>query len=147
MEEQQAETRTYSQWVAVTLCSEGATIYIKNAKHAYGKFYKSGDKDTEIEPSTINTYSVKSGEHVYVNACGRSGAAMGTGGSFEVWDNSGLICTYYWDCPHGSAANKSYFEISNNAYNVDFVSGHLDKGAIGEVGLVVITKEVITSKN
>jgi hypothetical protein len=122
----------YAQWVIILLKNRSQkSIKIKNVKIDWGKFHKdgkhflstaklriyqfamrlTGDKDSEISSGTIEGKTIDPGKSYQINSCGRSDAASGTEGSFNLVDDSGhVIRNLYWDCPWGSKTN--YWKIT-----------------------------------
>ena len=137
----------YAQWVTVTIYATNFDVKLKNVSHSWGKFYDSskigiegGNKDNEYEPSKIEGQVIKAGNSFSINACGRSDAAAGTEGSFELYDGNTLVGTYSWDCPWGSKTNYSTWSPSGpqpplNKYLTSQSGANLNSGALGTVTL------------
>lgn len=124
----------YAQWVSIEIKSVGTTLSIKNAQHAWGKFFQCGDKDKEVSVDDINKITIPSGGVVSICACGRENASSGTEGSIDIYDGDVLVGTYYWDCPWGSKRNISTWTPSGSDDHITQVTGgNLDSGAIGNI--------------
>lgn len=123
----------YAQWMVATIVSNGTTISIKNATLAWGKFFQNPDKDKELTTDVINKITIPSGTSANVASCGREDAASGTEGSFDLYDGTTKIGTFYWDCPWGSKANiwswTPNSAVSN--YVTQATGFNLDSGALG----------------
>ncbi len=53
---------TYKQFVVIKInAPSSTTVSIKGAHLDWGKFHKEGNKDTEIDASEINTYTIAPG--------------------------------------------------------------------------------------
>jgi hypothetical protein len=127
----------YAQWVQIKILPANLNVTIKNVVHEWGKFY-SGDKDNEVDPSSINNTSIASGNAYTISACGRSDSPSGTQGSFDLYDDTTHIGTYSWDCPWGSKKNSSDWHPSADEHYIVQVTGaNLDSGALGNVTLKV----------
>ncbi|ENM5913050.1 aegerolysin family protein [Vibrio mimicus] len=135
----------YAQWVTITIYATNYDVTLKNVSHSWGKFYDSkqigvagGSKDNEYEPSAIEGKVIERGSSFSINACGRSDAASGTEGSFELYDGSTQVGTYSWDCPWGSKSNASTWSPAGpqpplNKYITSQTGANLDSGALGTV--------------
>lgn len=129
---------SYAQWVSVNISITAFTATIKNAVHPDGKFYESGNKDKEIQPSAIDNQSISAGNNSTINACGRSDAAVGTDGSFDIYDGNTLVGSYSWSCPWGSKANTSTWSPHNDNYVGQQTGANLDSGALGNISLKIV---------
>lgn len=142
---------SYNQWIEITVVAEDLGLKVKNAKLKWGKFYQQGDKGVELEAEEISKITINRGNEVTICACGRSGAASGTEGSFELHDSSingdagdakSLIGTYSWCVPWDTV---SYDNISKwtqkgeneSNYTTDAKLGNLTPGAIGNVYIMI----------
>lgn len=131
-------TMAYAQWVSVNIQISGFTAILTNVIHEWGKFYADGDKDKEVPPSDIEGTSITTGNNYTINACGRSNAAAGTQGSFDIYDGTTLVGSYSWDCPWGSKTNTSTWTPHNENYVGQQTGANLDSGALGNVTLKVV---------
>ncbi len=130
----------YAQWVTITIYPTNFTVTIKNIAHSWGKFYKNGNKDDEIQPSDIEGVNIEGGSSYMIEACGRSDSASGTEGTFDLYDGATKIGTYSWDCPWGSKTNSSDWSPSGpqpplNNYTTQQSGANLHSGALGNVVL------------
>ncbi|WP_310555877.1 aegerolysin family protein [Flavobacterium sp.] len=130
----------YAQWVAITIYPSNFEITLKNVAHSWGKFYKDGNKDNEIQPSEIEGTKIAAGNSYVIYACGRSDAAAGTEGSFDIYDGATVVGTYTWDCPWGSKTNSSNWSPNGpqppfNNYITQQSGANLNSGALGNVTL------------
>jgi hypothetical protein len=133
----------YAQWVTITITPANVDVKLKNVAHSWGKFYKTGDKDTEIPVSDIEGTVIAQGSSFTVNACGREDAASGTEGTMDLFDGDTKIGTYTWDCPWGTKSNSSTWSSSgpqppHNKYVVQQSGANLDSGALGNVTIQVV---------
>lgn len=134
----------YSQFVTLRLRSENLTLGIREAKLEHGKFYETGDKDKELDPSAIKAIRINTGAWHNVNACGKDSAAVGTEGFIELvdTDNDRVLGKYRWDCPYWSSANTSAFEWADERltahYYFKLEPGNVDSGPIGNAYLVLV---------
>ncbi len=127
---------SYAQWVAITVDAANITLSVRNAQIPWGKFYQYSDKDQAVSVDSINQIVIAAGASVVIAACGRSGSASGTEGSFDLYDGETLAGTYYWDCPWSSKSNSSVWTPSDNKHYVgQLAGGNPDSGALGEVTL------------
>lgn len=135
----------YAQWVTITIYATNFAATLKNVAHSWGKFYDSkqvgiagGNKDNEYQPSDIEGKVINAGSAFSINACGRSDAAAGTEGSFDLYDGATHVGTYTWDCPWGSKTNSSTWTAAGappplNKYITAQSGANLDSGALGTV--------------
>ncbi|RPJ77934.1 MAG: aegerolysin [Alphaproteobacteria bacterium] len=126
----------YAQWVTMTLKPIGFDLTVKNVKLDWGKFYAKDNKDIEIDKSGIEGMVINSGLSAIISACGRSDAASGTEGQFDLYDNGRQIGTYYWDCPWGTKTNKSKWTPvveDDDAYITQITGANLNSGALGNI--------------
>ena len=124
----------YAQWVVITIGATGTTLSIKNAQHAWGKFFNNPNKDAEISPDDINKITITSGNVGVIASCGREHDASGTEGSFDIYDGETHVGNYYWDCPWVLKSNQSTWTPSLSENYVTQVTGaNLDSGALGNV--------------
>lgn len=130
----------YAQWIEVKVVSENMTLKVQHANLNWGKFYKNGDKDTEISSGDIDKITVESGKSTMVCSCGRSGASSGTEGSFELYNGDTKIGKFNWVCPWGKKSNSFSWnqEASKDSYYTNRDGGNTDSGAIGNVTITCI---------
>ncbi|TQV91902.1 Aegerolysin [Cordyceps javanica] len=135
----------YAQWVSVTIVnmvSSGA-ISVKDAQILWGKFYEGENKDNEIQPDQVNKTTVAPGTQVTVGASGRSDAAAGVEGRFNLYIGSQKICGVYFSCPWGNKWNDfrlEDYDPVNSAYSVVHSPINRDSGALGNVTLSVLLR-------
>jgi hypothetical protein len=129
----------YAQWATFTIKAKNCNISIKNPIHQWGKFYDGINKDKEIAAEDIDRTLIKDRQEFTFGACGRSDAASGTEGSFDLYDGETLVASYSWDCPWGSKTNTSSLTVhQRDDYLVQlYPSGNLNSGALGNVGLTI----------
>lgn len=130
----------YAQWVAISITAQNLNVTIKNVALDAGKFYANGNKDKEIPKSDIEGHIINVGETYKINSCGRSDAAEGTEGAFDIYDSDIKIGKYSWDCPWGSKTNKSDWHSYSSSYTVDVEGGNLDSGALGDITIKIAKK-------
>lgn len=127
----------YAQWVTITLNPIKFNLTIKNVSLKWGKFYKTNDKDIEISKDEIENVLVKSKAGFTINSCGRSDAASGTEGSFDIYDGDTLIGNYYWDCPWGQKGNISSWTSADTSCSSNYITevsgGNVCSGALGNI--------------
>ena len=101
-----------------------------------------GDKDTEVSKSTIEGKVVEPDQQLRINACGRSDAAEGTTGSFDLVDvaTQQVIRHVYWDCPWGTKTNTFTVSGSNSKWMIEYSGQNLDSGALGTITVDVLRK-------
>ena len=101
-----------------------------------------GDKDTEVNKSTIEGKVVEADQQLRINACGRSDAAEGTTGSFDLVDvaTQQVIRHVYWDCPWGTKRNTFTVSGSNSKWMIEYSGQNLDSGALGTISVDVLKK-------
>jgi len=132
----------YAQWAEIKIVvAEGQSVSIRNASHDSGKFYKLGNKDQELSPDRINEMVITSSstaDEATICACGRSDAAVGTEGSFVMYNGPEKIGRFYWDCPWGKKTNKKEYTSASNKYVVQVEGGNVDSGALGNITLTFV---------
>lgn len=136
----------YAQWGTFVVQALNFDVTIKNISLSWGKFYDStqignegGDKDKEYLSQKIEGKIIKSGSSFAINACGRSDAASGTEGSFQLYDGDTLVGTYSWDCPWGSKTNSSTWVAESTDYITQQSGANLNAGALGTVKIQVVS--------
>ncbi|KAJ5180527.1 Aegerolysin family protein [Penicillium capsulatum] len=134
----------YAQWITIKVINSmsSATLSVRNAipngEEGWGKFYRDGNKDAEINVSEINRTTVPPDGSKNISSCGRSDSASGTTGHIDLYDGETKICRVYWDCPWGSKSNDfGISERSSQGYWVQQGSWNRDSGAIGSVDVEV----------
>ncbi|KAM0421012.1 hypothetical protein ACHAPT_011255 [Fusarium lateritium] len=131
----------YAQWVYILIqvqrgmSSKPVTLW--NVNLNWGKFYQYDNKDQEVSLDRVQQTTISSGSSAGIASCGRSDAASGTEGSFELWDDNTKICKVYWDCPWGKKGNTFNVSEVNQDYLVQETGANLDSGAIGNVTLKI----------
>jgi hypothetical protein len=129
----------YAQWITVKINAINSELKIKNATLAWGKFHLCGNKDTEIEVATINAVVIHAGDSYTVCSCGRSDAASGTEGHFDIYDGDTRIGNFYWDCPWGKKSNSFLWaSAASQAYVTQCEGGNPYAGAIGNMSIKVV---------
>jgi hypothetical protein len=122
-----AEVNSYKEWVTIELyLAQGEDLTINNLQVFWGKLHKigllqchllsinlpnsylcPGNKDDEISVSTVEGHRLKDGDRYTIASCGRSGAASGTEGSFDLVNNArDVVAHIYWSCPWGASGNE-----------------------------------------
>lgn len=130
----------YGQWIRVALKPVGFNLLIRGAQLSWGKFHVCGNKDSEIPVSEINKIDIKTNKTEYICSCGRSDAASGTQGGFDLYDGTINIATFCWDCPWSGKNSTSLAVKSPNEYTVtQEPSSVKTSGAIENV-TITITK-------
>lgn len=107
-----------------------------------GKFYEWPNKDKELSIDDVNKTVIPAGGEHRVSACGRSDAASGTTGSFDLYDDNTKIIHIKWNCPWGSKYNSFEAEDRSKNYYVNVGSWNQDSGAIGTVDVEVTRKGI-----
>ncbi|EEH21908.2 hypothetical protein PABG_04119 [Paracoccidioides brasiliensis Pb03] len=127
----------YGDWIDMHLTNTlDGSIVVQNAQLDSGKFYTNDDKDNEISAEQVDEIVVaEDGGSNNVYSCGREDTAVGTQGSFELYDetNYNKICTINWSCPY-SGSNYLYASNTNTNYSVGIPSVSLS-GPIGFVDI------------
>lgn len=122
------ELMAYAQWAMFDINVKGFKVIIKNAKLKWGKFHELGNKDKEVKIDEINgkvlDYNTTDKERI-ISTCGRSDAASGTEGTFEIYLYDEItkkevtkLSEVTWDCPWGSKTNTFDCSNENNNYMV-----------------------------
>ena len=109
-------------------------------------FSCSGNKDNEVDPSYYNNRVINPYGSMELDACGRSDAASGTEGHFDLVDtsdNNKVIRSFYWDCPWGSKTNQWVISQANSKWDVYSKGANLDSGALGTITVDVINKSAL----
>jgi hypothetical protein len=129
----------YAQWSEINIKPKEVNVVIKNINLHWGKFY-SGSKDNEVSAGSLEGKKVLSGEIYTIGTCGRSGAASGTEGEFDIHDASTnkKIGHYYWSCPWGDKQNTSSWSDGEQGYEVHVTGANTDSGALGSVNIEII---------
>ncbi|CAA7264053.1 unnamed protein product [Cyclocybe aegerita] len=134
----------YAQWVIIILHNTGAKpLKLKNLKPSYGKLHADGDKDKEVYPSEYEGKVLGPDDKLQINACGRSDAAEGTTGDFDLVDpneNDKVIRHFYWDCPWISKTNTWTVSGSNSKWMVEYSGQNLNGGGLGTITVEVMAK-------
>lgn len=128
----------YAQYAVFTVKAKEFTATLKNFVHEWGKFYDGVDKGNEIEPSALNGTTIAKDSSYTFGACGRDGAASGTTGSFDIYDNDRLLASYHWDCPWGSKTNTSNLAMHVDNYVVQVIGANTDSGALGSITITAV---------
>ncbi len=129
----------YAQWAVFTIKVVGFTMTMKNVVHEWGKFYDGSNKDNEIPPSDVDGKTITDGNSYTFGACGRSDAAAGTEGSFDIYDGNTLVASYHWDCPWGSKTNHSDLIMHDeDDYVIQVTGANINSGALGNVAIKVV---------
>lgn len=133
----------YGQWVSYNISADNVDLTIQNASTNWGKFYAYDNKDKELTPDQINGTKIPSGTQLnnIVSSCGRSDAASGTQGQFDLLDGSTKVATLNWDCPWGSSTNSWSLSGQNMNYMVAITGGNQSSGAIGTLTCEVFKKK------
>ena len=103
--------------------------------------YVTGDKDTEYPVSRYEGNTIEPGEQLQLNATGRSDAASGTEGWFNLVDpkaNDKVIRHFYWDCPWGSKSNTWNVTENNSKFMVEYSGQNLNSGALGTITVRIL---------
>nr|AAL57035.1 PriA [Pleurotus ostreatus]BAD66666.1 pleurotolysin A [Pleurotus ostreatus]BAD66668.1 pleurotolysin A [Pleurotus ostreatus] len=134
----------YAQWVIIIIHNVGSKdVKIKNLKPSWGKLHADGDKDTEVSASKYEGTVIKPDEKLQINACGRSDAAEGTTGTFDLVDPADgdkQVRHFYWDCPWGSKTNTWTVSGSNTKWMIEYSGQNLDSGALGTITVDTLKK-------
>ncbi|KAK7029593.1 Aegerolysin Aa-Pri1 [Paramarasmius palmivorus] len=134
----------YAQWVTIIIHNVGnGKCKIKNLGLSWGKLYADGNKDQELSTSQFNNKVIGPDEKVQINSCGRSDAASGTEGSFDLVDpddGDRTIRHFYWDCPWGSKSNTWTVSGSNSKWMVEHQGANYYGGGIGTVTVDALKK-------
>ncbi|KIJ46808.1 hypothetical protein M422DRAFT_164791 [Sphaerobolus stellatus SS14] len=134
----------YAQWVIIIIHNVGAKpLKLKNLKASWGKLHADGDKDKEVPASNYEGKVIGPDEKLQINACGRSDAAEGTTGDFDLVDPSNgdkTIRHFYWDCPWGKKTNTWTVSGSNSKWMVEYQGQNLDSGALGTISVDTMAK-------
>lgn len=144
IENENIEPTNYKQWAEFFINPKiGKSVQIKNVVLPWGKFYRPGDKNIEINKSNIEdliipispTYS-----NGYIATCGRSNSPSGTEGSFDIYltETNEKLFSLYWDCPF-SGSNKLTITKHQSKYSIS--SPNVSKsGPIGSHTLDIYTR-------
>ncbi len=102
-----------------------------------------GKKDKEVKPSYFENTTINPNGSLTIAGCGRSNAASGTEGGFDIVDPSrgdGIIRTVHWDCPWGKKKNKWSVSGSLSGWEVDDKGANMDSGALGNITIETVYK-------
>uniref|UniRef100_UPI0040535BE3 Ostreolysin A6 n=1 Tax=Pleurotus ostreatus TaxID=5322 RepID=UPI0040535BE3 len=134
----------YAQWVIIIIHNVGSQdVKIKNLKASWGKLHADGDKDAEVSASNYEGKIVKPDEKLQINASGRSDAAEGTTGTFDLVDPADgdkQVRHFYWDSPWGSKTNTWTVSGSNTKWMIEYSGQNLDSGALGTITVDTLKK-------
>lgn len=133
----------YAQWVTLEIDVKGFDVIIQNVNLSWGKFHQLNNKDSEIKKDKVEGKIItenSDNEGRIICACGRSDAASGTEGSFEIYlydpatkKAVNKLSKVYWDCPWGSKKNQIDTSTENDGYLVGHSYANLDSGALGSI--------------
>lgn len=137
----------YAQWATFDINVKGFAVIIQNVDLKWGKFHELDDKDKEIDAKKINgkviDYDTADKDRI-ISVCGRSDAASGTEGSFELYryDPSTKKATVKlavitWDCPWGSKKNTFDASSENKNYMVSHSHPNTDSSALGNITIKI----------
>jgi len=137
----------YAQYIEIRISAENCALCIRNAELLHGKFYKQTNKDEELKNEQINAITIVTGRDELICSCGRASAAVGTEGSFDIYDAAGpkdakgnptdKVTHVKWDCPWAGDNSRSH-EQDNVGYGVTMTGGESKDGSIGEVTLSIV---------
>lgn len=133
----------YKEWIAIEVKATDYPLVIKGAGLSWGKFYQSPNKDAELSAEQINAIRIEPGKSAIIAACGRSGAASGTEGRFEIHHDGGAkLSDITWNCPWW--LGRTLFFVSSGCVDIqgeqlEWCTGHVEEGgvyytSIGNVG-------------
>lgn len=138
----------YAQWVAFDIIVDGSfVVVIENAHCKHGKFHKFKNKDREMSPEEVDGLQIRDispESSRTISACGRSDAAVGTEGSFDIFlfdqakgGPSAKIAVVKWDCPWWKKSNSFSVKKVNDDFTVTQTGGNWDSGAIGNITITI----------
>jgi hypothetical protein len=130
-----------AQFTEITLTNKSSQpISIDNVHLASGKIYPEGKKNgTEITPGSVNGTQIPAKKNYVFRTCGRSDAAVGTEGSFDIMAGGHLVRTVYWCSPWGTSANLLTATGDSEDWMADInPAGNPGTGA-GPLGMVGIS--------
>jgi hypothetical protein len=130
----------YAQWATFELVvrSSNLTITVRDVNLMWGKFHQTNDKDEEIPAAEIEGKTVDKNRQYLISTCGRSHAASGTEGRFNLYDGARLVAKIYWDCPWASKTNKFILEPQGGEdYMLESSGASLDAGALGNISIKI----------
>ncbi|MCD7726331.1 MAG: aegerolysin family protein [Clostridiales bacterium] len=137
----------YAQWATFDINVKGFSVIIQNASLAWGKFYVLDHKDQEISVDDMNKRVIEYGsadEDRIICVCGRSDAASGTQGKFEIYrydpstqEATVKLAVVTWDCPWGNKHNSFDASCVNQNYMVSHSNANLDSGALGSITITI----------
>lgn len=134
--------RAYAQWVEITIIAYNTDCKISGPYLDHGKFYEPGNKNHEIYANQINGTKIKDGERYTIAACGRSNAAVGVQGSFEVVYDEKIIFKYWFSCPWNTKKNSDkLLNVDRENYIVEKIGGNYHGGALGNIFITVTKKQ------
>lgn len=114
---------SYGDWVGINIENHSSKeLIIGDINIPWGKFYQGNNKDIEISPSSLNNQRIPANSSYKISACGRSGSATGTEGSFNLYVyNPGDVSMrgdktfrIYWDVPFSSSNSFKVERITTN---------------------------------
>ncbi len=130
----------YNQWVSfiISNCTNNKII-IDNANLEFGKWYRDGNKDFNLEPKDINHTVIYPGETIRINCCGRILAITGCEGSFDLVEDDGTVIRHiYFNCPSFNVTNMLSIAIGrSNKYIVEHKGANFYGGALGNVEITL----------
>jgi hypothetical protein len=131
-----------SRWIDITVeTNHSVTIEEFFLKH--GIFCDCVDKSKQIEPEII---SIPDGGSAKVCSRGRSGTALGTEGSIDIFDTSKgkpHIGKFEWNCPYKGKNSYNWtpgasgYDVRVTGGNITELKGDLDKPEIGNVNIKI----------
>ncbi|KAG0043660.1 hypothetical protein BGZ83_011150 [Gryganskiella cystojenkinii] len=129
----------YSQWVSFNIMNNAPKeLVVKNASITSGsqpKWFRYNNKDNETAAPDGTKIPTEKENHT-IGSCGRSDAASGTTGSFDLYEGDTKVTTISWDCPGASSTNSWTTSGTDNDYVVNIEGGD-KRGAIGTLTVKV----------
>ncbi|KAK6859108.1 aegerolysin type hemolysin [Apiospora arundinis] len=129
----------YGQWVYMVISNQtkSGSLKIKKLNLSCGKLYEWDNKDTGKEVKDVENQIIKPLGKMGIASCGRSDAAMGTEGSYEIWDGEDRVCKVNWSCPWSGSNKLTILEVDDSRYAAQSEGANLGSGALGHVTIKV----------
>jgi len=116
--------------------SNSQSVTIKNVQlnSSRAKFYADGDKGKEIPISQIEGKVIPPGQSYQINSCGREYDPHGTGGSYDLVDDSEQVIRHFdWDCPWDRSTNTWQVTGQDTDWQFYWSGENLQDGALGTI--------------
>jgi Aegerolysin len=94
-------------------------VKISNATINWGKYYKQGDKNSEMSPSEYIGTTIPPGKSAYICACGEKDTKSGTNGTITFdEDGTGRICWVSFSAPEHGENKFDLHDLDDSKWQV-----------------------------